>query len=49
AIDNNACERSPRGNAIGRKNWLFTGGRGGFRGRRPCSASSAARSETTSS
>ncbi|MCC5831231.1 MAG: transposase, partial [Phycisphaeraceae bacterium] len=24
AIDNNACERSLRGNAIGRKNWLFT-------------------------
>ncbi|MCC5828915.1 MAG: transposase, partial [Phycisphaeraceae bacterium] len=30
AIDNNACERSPRGNAIERKNWLFTD----FRGRR---------------
>ncbi len=25
AIDNNACERSLRGIAIGRKNWLFTG------------------------
>ncbi|MHB1158070.1 MAG: IS66 family transposase [Phycisphaerales bacterium] len=24
-IDNNACERSLRGLAIGRKNWLFTG------------------------
>ncbi|MCC5829223.1 MAG: transposase [Phycisphaeraceae bacterium] len=32
AIDNNACERSLRGNAIGRKNWLFIGGQAGFRG-----------------
>ena len=30
SIDNNACERSMRGIAIGRKNWLFTGSeRGG--------------------
>jgi len=28
-IDNNACERSLRGLAIGRKNWLFTGSEAG--------------------
>jgi len=28
-IDNNACERSLRGIAIGRKNWLFTGSAAG--------------------
>jgi len=28
-IDNNACERSLRGIAIGRKNWLFTGSEAG--------------------
>ncbi len=31
AIDNNACERSLRGIAIGRKNWLFTGSLAGGR------------------
>ncbi|MCC5829799.1 MAG: transposase [Phycisphaeraceae bacterium] len=31
AIDNNACERSLRGNSIGRKNWLFTGSQAGGR------------------
>lgn len=31
AIDNNACERSLRGIAIGRKNWLFTGSEAGGR------------------
>ena len=30
-IDNNACERSLRGIAIGRKNWLFTGSEAGGR------------------
>jgi transposase len=30
-IDNNACERSLRGIAIGRKNWLFTGSPAGGR------------------
>ena len=29
AIDNNACERSLRGIAIGRRNWMFTGSRAG--------------------
>ena len=29
AIDNNACERSLRGIAIGRRNWLFTGSEAG--------------------
>ena len=28
-IDNNACERSLRGIAIGRRNWLFTGSAAG--------------------
>ena len=28
-IDNNACERSLRGLAIGRRNWLFTGSEAG--------------------
>jgi hypothetical protein len=28
-IDNNACERTLRGLAIGRKNWLFTGSEAG--------------------
>jgi len=31
AIDNNACERSLRGIAIGRRNWLFTGSPAGGR------------------
>ena len=31
AIDNNRCERSLRGIAIGRKNWLFTGSEPGGR------------------
>jgi hypothetical protein len=31
AIDNNRCERSLRGIAIGRKNWMFTGSQAGGR------------------
>jgi transposase len=31
AIDNNATERSLRGVAVGRKNWLFTGSEAGGR------------------